>query len=90
MKKPGEKKPSADNLTAREEEEMEPQSERRAVLPTRESEMPRALSGWPEGSVYVPREPVYFTDFYPAEVPSSMRRYRSRGKYERKEARGAR
>lgn len=54
----------------------------------RESEMPRALSGWPEGSVYIPREPVFFTDFFPAEVPSAIRRYRFRGKYERK-ARGA-
>lgn len=40
--------------------------------------VPRALVGWPEGSVYTPREPVFFTDLYPADVPPSIRRYRGR------------
>ena len=81
------KKPSAVSRQREAQQRLAPDqeaTEEKKPSAARESEMPRALVGWPEGSTYVPRKPVFFTDIFPAEVPSQMRRYRSRGKYERK------
>jgi hypothetical protein len=47
---------------------------------TLERSMPRALAGWPEGSVYTPRTPLFFADLFPETARIYTKQHRGRGR----------